>query len=55
MKAAIKCALLAIVISLPMAVLFALVFRFPIPFAGYIGPFTRQGLQPLHFSGLLKV
>ena len=53
LKATIKSALYAIVLSLPMALLFILSFRFPIPFAGYIGPFSKNGLGSVDVLDLL--
>jgi hypothetical protein len=40
MNDALKGAIIAIVSSLPIAMLFALLYRFPIPIVGYIGPFA---------------
>ena len=42
MKDSIKGGRIAIVSSFPIALLFALLYRFPIPMGGYIGPFSGK-------------
>ena len=45
MKPSLKCATLSILFSYPMSIAFALLFRFPIPMGGYIGPASKHEID----------
>jgi len=55
MKAAIKCAMLSIAVSFPIALLMAFSFRFPIPLGGYIGPASEIGINYTEIIDLVKM
>lgn len=50
----LKGTIIAVVASLPVAILFALIFRLPIPLGGYIGPFGEIGVYDFGAVELLK-
>ena len=52
MSAAGKCVTLSIIFSYPMALAFALFFRFPVPLGGYIGPASDVGIDYAKFSDI---
>lgn len=52
---AAKGGVVAIVSSFLIAVLFASLFRLPIPFGGYIGPFGEVSPYDLGITGLVKL
>jgi hypothetical protein len=50
----LKGTIIAVVASLPVAILFALLFRLPIPLGGYIGPFGEIGVYDFGAVELFK-
>jgi len=36
----VRGAFASVISSLPISIIFALVYRFPVPFGGYVGPFS---------------
>ncbi len=55
MKTATKCAMLSIVFSFPMSLVLALIYRFPIPMGGYIGPASDVGIDYSNILDILKM
>jgi len=51
---ALKGIAIAVIFSLIIAILFAYIFRFPIPMSGYIGPFGEFSSYQNDFPGVLK-
>ncbi len=52
---AIKGAVITLIASLPIGIVYALLFRFPIPLGGYIGPFAGEhGLKNIDLIYTLK-
>jgi hypothetical protein len=50
----LKGTIIAVVVSFPVAILFALLFRLPIPLGGYIGPFGEIGVYDFGAIELFK-